>query len=79
MGWISRLLEGPSPTFEQDLELLVARWSDSGRKGEEARSLVEIADALLNKAEQLSEESYRKRLEASANKPIKHKHRDIKS
>lgn len=78
MGWFSRFLEGASPaTFEQDLELLVARWSDSGRKGEEARSLNEIADALLTKAEQLSEESYRKRQQAG--KPIKHKHRDIKS
>lgn len=71
MGWFSRLIEGPSPTFEQDLELLVARWTDRSKKGDDARSLSEIADGMLLKAEQLSEASYKNRRQ-----PIINQHTD---
>lgn len=44
-------------TFEQDLELLVARWSDQNRKNREALSVREIAVGLALKAKQLVNES----------------------
>ena len=48
-----RLFSASPATLEQELELLVARWTDRSRKGNEARSINEIGNALLNKDEEL--------------------------
>jgi hypothetical protein len=40
-------------TFDQDLELFCARWSDPEKKGEDALSDGEIAAGLIGKADEL--------------------------
>lgn len=72
MGWFERIF-GTSPvTFEQDLELLVARWTDRSRKGREALTIKQITEALIGKAGQLERDS------RPPIPPIA-KHRDIQS
>lgn len=54
MSWLSDLLSGDGrKTFDQELELLIARWTDMSRKREEALTIQEIGRRLLNKGEQL--------------------------
>jgi len=43
--------DGPK-TFEQDLELMIARWTDPSRKRERTMSVDQIGEALLTRAEQ---------------------------
>jgi hypothetical protein len=63
MSWFSRWLEDDRKTFDQDLELLIARWTDMSRKGSEALSIHEIGNRLLDKAERILDEdaAHRKR------------------
>ena len=58
MNWFTELFGQTEyhKTFEQELELLVARWLDRSRKGPDTMTLEQISDALLRKAEQLIEE-----------------------
>lgn len=54
MSWFRDWLEQGDPkTFEQDLELLIARWTDMSRKGREALSIKDIGNRLLDKAEKI--------------------------
>jgi len=72
MGWLQTVF-GTSPvTFEQDLELTVARWTDRSRKGRAALTVKQITEALIVKAEQLSRAS-------QPQPPPPAKHRDIQS
>lgn len=57
MGWWNHIFGAGPQTFEQDLELLVARWSDRSRMGREALSTKQIAVGLALKARQLSDEA----------------------
>jgi hypothetical protein len=57
MSWLSDLITRNDPkSFEQDLELLVARWMDRSRKGVNTLGRNEIADSLRAKAQELSPE-----------------------
>jgi len=54
VNWFRDWLEADDPkTFEQDLELLIARWTDGSRKGREAMTIKEIGRALLDKANRI--------------------------
>ena len=56
MGWFESLFGATSPkTFEQDLELLVARWTT--RDDAERLSVKQLAVGLAVKARQLSKEA----------------------
>jgi len=52
VGWLANLLAGNSPqTLEQDLELLVARWTNPSRDG--AFTQLEMAERLEKKADEI--------------------------
>ena len=53
MSWLSELFGAGDMTFDQELELLIARWTDMSRKGTEALTINEICDRLKAKAGQL--------------------------
>lgn len=56
MSFWKRLFEGDKgfPTFDQELEILVARWTDVSRKKDEALTAQEIGRRLIFKGEQLT-------------------------
>lgn len=57
MSWLSELLAPHQPpSFEDDLNLVIARWTDVSRKGREALTLKQIGEVLLNKAERILDE-----------------------
>lgn len=56
MGWLSRWLEDDRKTFDQDLELLVARWTNRTRRNGEPMETKEVSNALRAKANQLDRE-----------------------
>lgn len=54
MGWFSEWLDrDDQKTFDQDLELLIARWTDRSRKQGSALTHKEIGGRLLDRAEEL--------------------------
>ena len=53
MNWLRNLLKESSTTFDQELDLLVARWTDMSRKGSDALTIDGIGNKLLDKAERL--------------------------
>ena len=54
MSWLSDLIHRNDPlTFEQDLELLIARWTDRSRKEDQTLTLREIGAKLLDRAEDI--------------------------
>jgi hypothetical protein len=56
VNWFTDWLEQGDPkTFEQDLELLIARWTDRSRKGDKVMTLPEIVASLEFKAKQLTQ------------------------
>ena len=70
MGWLSDLFENDKKTFDQDLELLIARWTNAAVKREEALPIGEIGERLLSKAERILDD------EASRRKRKKHEPRN---
>lgn len=62
MSWFSGLFEGDyKKTFSQELELLIARWTDVSKKGADALPIETIGDKLLTKAEQLLDDDLHRR------------------
>jgi len=52
MGWLDRLLSGTSPqTFSQELELVIARWTNPAREG--SFTNLQIAERLEEKATEI--------------------------
>lgn len=56
MSWFSNLFHEDSKTFEQDLELLVARWTNRARKDGTWMTIKQVGERLLEKAEELLEQ-----------------------
>jgi hypothetical protein len=55
VSWLSDLLHGRDEfrSFDDDLSILIARWTDYSRKGRNTMTLKEVGNALLDKAEKI--------------------------
>ena len=54
MKWFSKWLnDDDKRTFDQDLEILIARWTNHSRKKEFAMTIDDVGERLLDKAERI--------------------------